>query len=263
MKRNLKFILALIKMKLSHMMVFRLSFFGAFFVDGSLFLIQILTFQAIYSQVDSIGGWSRGEMIIFIGTFSMINALNMVIFFFGVITIPDKIKNGQLDHYITKPVSPLLRLTFENVNPGSIPLLFLSVGIITYGISLLEITVTPLRVIGYIILVLIMTVLWYDIELLLRIIPLFTVSAYNFSRLEDSLLDVSMKIPGVLLKGVFKLILYLVIPYGIMSTFPTQFITNTLSPGWLAYGCGIVILFTYLTGRIWKLGLKYYKSASS
>ena len=103
-------------MKLSKMMVFRLSFFGAFFVDGTLFLMQLLLYQAIYSQVDTIGEWERGEMIIFIGTFSLINALNMVIFFFGTNDIGVKIKNGDLDHYLTKPVNPLLRLSLENVN---------------------------------------------------------------------------------------------------------------------------------------------------
>ena len=71
------------------------SFFSAFFVDGSLFLMQLIMFNAIYSNVDTIGGWSRGEVTIFIGTFSLINALNMALYFFGVTSIPDKIKNGN------------------------------------------------------------------------------------------------------------------------------------------------------------------------
>lgn len=170
MKRNLKFIITLIKMKMSHLMVFRLSFFGACFVDGSLFLIQLLMFQAIYSQVNSIGGWSKGQIIIFIGTFSLINALNMVIFFFGINNIPSKIKSGELDHYLTKPISPLLRLTFEDVNPGSIPLVFASIGIILYGTSISQISVTPAKLIVFILLVLLITLLWYDIELIIRII---------------------------------------------------------------------------------------------
>jgi len=38
-KRQLKIIYMLLKMKLSKNMAFRFSFFGVFFVDGSLFLI--------------------------------------------------------------------------------------------------------------------------------------------------------------------------------------------------------------------------------
>lgn len=70
-----------IKMKLSKMMVFRFDFWSIF-VDSSLFILQLLMFNSIYSHVDSIGGWQQGEMLIFIGTFSLINAINMTIFFF-------------------------------------------------------------------------------------------------------------------------------------------------------------------------------------
>jgi ABC-2 type transport system permease protein len=262
MKKHLKFISTLIKMKLSHMMVFRLSFFGAFWVDGTLFLIQLLMFQAIYSQVDTIGGWTEGEMVIFIGTFSFINALNMVIFFFGINDLPDKIKTGALDHYITKPVSPLLRLTFENVNLGSVPLVFASIGIIAYGISVCKISFSFLQGVGYGILVLFMTLLWYDTQLILRCIPFFVISATNITRAEE-LLGLCMKVPGVLFKGAFKVLFYFILPYGIMATIPTQFIMRTISPMGIAYGIFIVALFTILTLGIWRFGLKNYKSASS
>jgi ABC-2 type transport system permease protein len=126
------------KLRLSHLMVFRLSFFGAFFVDSSLFAIQLLMFDVLYGQIESIGGWQRGEMIIFIGTFSLVDALNMCTFFFGLISIPEKIRLGTLDHYITKPASPLLRLSFEQMNPGSLPLIVMILIIILRGVSQLS-----------------------------------------------------------------------------------------------------------------------------
>ena len=139
--RNLRFILTLFKMKLSRTMMYRLSFFGGTFVDGSLFVLWLLMFNAIYSKVDSIGGWSRGQTTIFLGTFSLLNAINMTIYFFGVVGIPWKIKSGDLDHYLTKPINPLLRITFENINLGSAPLILLSIGIIVHGASLAGISV--------------------------------------------------------------------------------------------------------------------------
>ena len=106
MKRNIKFIYELIKLRFQHLMMFRLGFWGPFFVDGSLFVIQLIVFQAIYANVDTIGPWGKGEMVIFIGTFSLVNAVNMVVYFFGVNGISGKIRNGDIDLYLTKPVSP-------------------------------------------------------------------------------------------------------------------------------------------------------------
>lgn len=262
MRRQMRFIWILIKMKLSHIMVFRISFFGGFFVDGTLFLLQLMMFSTIYSQVDTIGGWAKGEMIFFIGTFSLLNALNMVIYFFGINDIPQKIIKGDLDHYLTKPVSPLLRLTFENVNPGSLPLIFASIALVAYGASLMEVEVTALKAAVYIFLVLLMTLLWYDVELVLRSVPFFVVSAEGITRLEE-LLVLCMKVPGVLFKGAFKVLFYFILPYGIMATIPTQFFAGMLTPSGFLYGIFVVVLFTVFAIWFWRFGIKHYKSASS
>ncbi|NLV57287.1 MAG: ABC transporter permease [Clostridiales bacterium] len=263
MRRNLRLIHLLIKYKFSRMMAFRVSFFGAFLSDGALFLIQLLTFEAVYSQVDSIGGWSRGHMILFVGTFSMINALNMLIYFFGIVDLPGKIRRGDLDQYLTKPMNPLLRLTFENVNPGSFPLVILSVLILCYGLSVAGIRVSLGLILGYASLVLLMTLLWYDLELILRTIPFLVISADGIMRLEEQMLQFSFKVPGVLYKGIMRLLFYFILPYGIMSTVPTQFITRSLEAGSLWAAVATVLFFTWFALWFWRFGLRKYQSASS
>ena len=266
MKRNLRFILLLIKLKITHMMVFRLSFFGAFFADAALFVMQLIAFQVIYSQVDSIGGWNRGQMMIFIGTFSLINGLNMLIFFFGVASIQSKIKEGVLDHYITKPINALLRLTFESVDPGSIPLILFSIVIISHGAKLAVITVTAPLVLLYAVLVLMMTLLWYDMAVILRSLSFFFIVVSDtdpIERLEGHLLTLNFKIPGVIYKGIFKVLFYFVLPYGIMATIPTQALSGALTPFGFLQALGVVTFFTAFTLWFWRFGLRHYKSASS
>jgi len=263
MKRNLQLILTLAKLRLSHLMVFRLSFFGAFFVDGSMFLVQLLLFDVLYGQVDVIGGWHRGEMTIFIGTFSLVNAINMSTFFFGLITIPEKIRLGSLDHYITKPGNPLLRLSFERMDPGSIPLLAMSLVILVRGVSLLPVMPSFEAIAGYFLLVLLMTLLWYDLMLLMRTVPFFVLSAAALEQMEGSLIELSMKVPGVVFQGLWKILFQVVLPYGLIATLPTQMLAGTLTLPSLLWGCGVVNLFTFFSLRLWKFGLSRYKSASS
>jgi len=261
--KQLKFMAKLFKMKLQRNMAFRFSFFGVFFVDGSLFLIQVLMYSAIYTQVESIGGWDGPEMLFFIGTFSLLNALNMFLYFFGVITIPYKIKSGELDLYITKPVNPLLHLSFESMDAGSIPLVFASAGLVIYAASGMNADITVFTVAGYIFLVLLMLVLYYDVEVVLRTIPFFVIQATSIERLEGEMLIMCMRIPGTLFKGVFKVLFYLILPYGIMATVPTQFFAGTLTLPGLIYSVAVVAAFTAFTQIFWKVGLKNYKSTGS
>ncbi len=263
MRKNIRVVRELLKLRFQNMMMFRLGFFGPFFVDGSLFLIQLLVFEAVYGNVDQIGGWEKGDMILYIGTFSLLNAVNMVIYFFGVIGIPYKIKSGEMDLYLTKPVSPLLRLSFENVNPGSLPLVIMSIVIIAYGMVKAQVTLTLQTVAGYCFWLLLMQVLYYDLEVLLRSVSFYIVSTTGLERIEGAGIELCMQLPGTVYYGVYKLIFCVVLPYGILATLPVKSLIGECNIQMAVYGILLVAAFSVLTGLMWKNGIKHYNSVSS
>ena len=75
MKKRIRIILTLLRTRISSQMIYRASFWTAFWVDMLVFVIQLLTFGAIFSRIDSIGGWAFPHMAIFMGTFTMLDAL--------------------------------------------------------------------------------------------------------------------------------------------------------------------------------------------
>lgn len=263
LKKNSKVLRELILLRFHGLMVFRLDFFGPFFVDGSLFLIQLMAFGAVYANVDQIGGWRIGEMILYIGTFSLINAISMTICFFGLNGIPGKVQSGELDLYLTKPVSPLFRLTFENISPGSIPLVLMSICIIAYGAGHLQVEVTGRAVGTYLFWVALMEILYYEMEVIIRSVSLYIISTARMEQLEDAGITLCMKLPGIAFYGVYKVIFYLLLPYGIMATLPVQSLIGEMDLGLAIYGILVALLFSFLTGVIWKKGLRRYHSASS
>lgn len=263
MKNSRKFLRELMKLRMSHIMTFRLGFFAPFFIDSTFFMVQILAFDAIYRHVDGIQGWSHGEIIIFVGTFSLVDALNMIIYFFGVLSIPEKIQTGELDLYLTKPVNPLFRITFEKVNPGSLPLLLFSGCVIAYGVKESGMRVEPANMVRYLILVFLMTILYYDMILLLRSFAFFMFSVDNLIKIESTAIELCLKIPGTAFHGIYKVIFYCILPYGVVATLPAQALSGVLSVKGMLFGAGITVVFTALALNFWKLGVRHYESASS
>jgi ABC-2 type transport system permease protein len=117
--RGLDLILSMLRIRLGRQMMYRASFWTAFFVDTTLFLVQLAFFSTLFLQVDSINGWSREQLVFFVGTFSLVDGLEMLLYFFGLSSIPEKIRTGKLDLYLTKPISPLFHITFESLDVGS------------------------------------------------------------------------------------------------------------------------------------------------
>ena len=263
LKKNLSVLKEMFYLRFHGLTVFRLDFFAPFFIDGSLFVIQLLAFGVIYSNIDKIGSWHQGEMILYIGTFSLLNSINMTLYFFGVTGIPGKVKSGELDLYLSKPVSPLFRLTFEHISPGSIPLILMSICIIVYGVSILEMQLTIIQIFMYLFWIMIMAILYYDMEVIIRSISLYIVSMARMEQLEEASIDLCMKLPGIAFYGTYKFIFYLVLPYGIMATLPVQSMIGEMNAKLAVYGIFVVILFSVITCIVWKQGLKHYNSASS
>lgn len=262
-KKNWRILRELFWLRFHGLTVFRFDFFAPFFVDGSLFLIQLLAFEAIYSNVDTIGSWGKGEMILYVGTFSLLNAVNMTIYFFGVNSIPNKVRSGELDLYLTKPVSPLFRLTFENISPGSVPLILMSVCIIACGIASLDMELTVAKTVSYFFWLIVMAVLYYEMEVIIRSVSLYIVSMARMEQLEEAGIDLCMKLPGIALYGIYKVIFYFLLPYGIMATLPVQSMIGEMRLHDALCGMSVAAFFTAVTCVVWKQGLKHYNSASS
>jgi len=100
-------------------------------------------------------------------------------------------------------------------------------------------------------------------EVLLRTIPFLVVSANGIMQLEAHLIDLNFKVPGTLFKGPFRVLFYFIVPYGVMSTVPTQLLSGVLTAPGLAQALCVVVAFTAFTLWFWRFGLRRYKSASS
>lgn len=250
----------MIRLRFQKLMMFRLGFFGPFFVDGSLFAVQLLVFQAVYSRIDRIGGWGKGEMIIYIGSFSLLNAVNMVIYFFGTISIPYKIKSGEMDLYLTKPVSPLFRISLEQINPGAVPLVIMSLCMIGYGIRQAGLALSVSGAAAYCFWLLLMQILYYEMEVIIRSASFFLVSTARMERLEEAGLELCMQLPGIAFYGIYKVVFCVFLPYGIMATIPVQSLIGEINMRIAAHGLLVIAAFTGITGIVWRQGIRHYHS---
>lgn len=69
----------------------------------------------------------------------------------------------------------------------------------------------------------------------------------RMEQLEEAGIDLCMKLPGIAFHGIYKVIFYLILPYGIMATLPVQSMIGEMNLRTAAYGICVVMLFTGIT----------------
>ncbi len=109
------------------------------------------------------------------------------------------------------------------MNPGSLLSTTSGIMIVTYGVIKGDVTITFGKIIGYIFLIALMELLFYDLLLLVRVSAFWLVRINSIQEAENALVEFCFRVPGVVFKGISKAIFYVIIPYGIIATIPTQF----------------------------------------
>lgn len=262
-RRYLKLAGLLLKFRLNRQMIYSFNFWAALLVDLSVFLIQIAVFSTIFLQVDDINGWNRHPLIFFVGTFTILDSLWMCSYFFGVIGIPEKILTGKLDIYIARPINTLFFVSFENMDLGSFFLTIPGIMMLVYSAAKLKIAVTPGKIFGYMLLICVMLILIFNLMVILRSAAFWVARVDSLNDFENEMINFSFRVPGIVYKGLTKVIFYLILPYGLLATIPTQFFTGMLEGRYWCLTSLVCVMFTFGSQFIWKLGLKRYGSASS
>jgi ABC-2 type transport system permease protein len=260
-KSSLKVIFELARLQLSSSMIYRFSFWGAFLGDLVLFLIQLLFFGVI-TRGGTIGDWNINHLTVFIGTFIALDGFYMATYFFGTIGLPRKIQTGDLDLAIVKPVSTLIYVTFGNLNLGSLGLGFVGLCIALYGGISLQ-AITFIGVLQYFIVLFLMYWLMYALMLCLRCASFWFIKTNAFNEMENTMVDFSFKLPAPAIQAGWKIVLFVVLPYGLMANMPAKALFSTFGITEWLMSIGTTVFFMLLCFGLWKLGLRRYDSASS
>ena len=263
LNRNARMFFALMKIRLTRRIADPVSFWTAFFVDTTVFGLQLAVFSVIYLNVQEINGWGRWETMFFVGTFTLIDGIYMATYFFGLLRLPDAIRTGTLDLFLAKPVDSLLRLSFDGADPGSLFLAIPAFGMLSAACVGLGLHVGPVQILSYAAAVSLMLLLMYDLMVLVRVSAFWTGRTTGMESLEGSLVEFGFRIPGRVWKGGLRVLFCVFLPYGLIATFPTEAFLGSADLAAWASALAVVAAFTFLARAAWKLGLRRYAGTGS
>ncbi len=245
---------------------YRANFATRIVTDIFWYLAQIITFETIYQHTKKIGNWGVEEIRIFLGILFVLDALYMFFFSENLDKISDRIRKGEIDLLLAKPVSSQFMISFQRFNTAIIGNLFIGLAwlifsLISYSQTHAE-TFHWLNLLWLIILIPCGLISIYIVRFTFSTMALFLTRAESIQYLWFQVYRLGMR-PDSIYHPWLRFVILTIIPVATIASVPTSFIVEAPNPALLIWIVMSSAALLWLTQKLWKFSLKYYSSASS
>lgn len=240
---------------------YRVNFATRIFVDILWYGGQIITFEVIYQHTDRIGDWNLTQMRVFLGLVFIIDALYMIIISENLDSFSEKVRRGDLDLALAKPISSQFLLSFQKAATAMLGNLVLA--LIWFVYSLLQLPdFSWIRLLWLFLLIPCGLSSFYCLRFVLAASAVIFARSENLQFIWYQISRLGMR-PDSMYVPWFRWVILTVLPVGMIASVPARAILEPPQWGLFAWCFVLNIVMVYLSTRFWKFALRHYSSASS
>lgn len=262
MKKYLKIFIALFNIQAKKYAENRLNTFGSIFITTLGLVVNILLVESIFTLTKDVNGWNKQQVFLLIAVFRIYISIFSLLFLRSINTSSFMIANGELDWFLTKPVSSQFLTTFRQIR--SYEVFNLPAGFVLFIYAVFKLGLQPnfLNVLSFLILLLMGLVILYSILYTLSTLT-FWVGRFDSISSVARIICEPLSIPMDFLGKSASFILTFIIPLGFIITIPVKILLNLESLFLLIPASFFALLLFYISNFSWNISIKRYTSASS
>ncbi len=240
---------------------YRANFATRIMTDFFWYFAQITTFEVLYKHTDKIGDWNVQQMRVFLGMLFIADALYMMFLHENIESLSEKVRKGDLDLLLVKPINSQFMLSLQKTTTAYI-------GNIVMGLAWLFYSLHNLGDFNYLRLLWLIVLIPCGLAVIYATKFAFATAAIIFTKADNILFmwwqfyrlgmrPDSMYFPWV------KWILLTIVPVGMIASVPSRALLDPPNYFILLLPLFIAPFFVWASHRLWNFALRFYSSASS
>lgn len=239
---------------------YRVNFVLLILMDLFFYSSVLFTVSFIYDHVEMIGPWNRNQLMFFMAFMLAIDHLHMTLISESFWVLSRKVKTGELDYDLLKPINTIFNVFFRHVRPSSLCNIVVTSSLVIYYGRLVPLSALDWMMLPFLIM------LGFTLLALIEIIiatSMFWVTeglGINFLRMQMQQLS---RWPDFVYHSLARKVLTVGIPLLLIGSAPVHFLFDHSRA--LPLGSMILAIITclFILKWLWKLALQRYDSASS
>lgn len=262
MKKYLKVYLALLRINLISLVVYRMNFVNSIISSLMWGVFSVSVILIITSRADVLFGWKRNEIILLAAVYSLIVATFHIFFARSFERLTRIIYFGTFDFELVKPLDSQFSISFWHVNYAAISRIIMGLGLIFYFVWVLGYSITIYNVSLFIFLiffgVLTLYCIWFTVSTLLIKFPEIS----NVLELLYSMNGIT-RFPPEMFKTISPFIFLILLPFMFVAASPFKVLVGKADLSDTVILVSICVVMLIASRIFWKRTLRSYTSASN
>ena len=245
-------------------MSFKLNFLLWMLVEVLWFLGQIVFIEVVFSYVRDIGGWTKWEVVLLIGTHQLIGQLFQAFFYMNLANLPELVRTGKMDFMLLLPVDTQFVVSLKQFGMDNVVNAFVGAGFVTFSLWKMALVPTVAQLLLYAVAVCCGIMIHYCIMLVFATASFWMVRSQGLIYGYYSLFNIG-RYPDTIYRGAFKLVFSWLIPVIIVANIPARLLIHATENPWplMLELLAATLFMLGATRLLWNSALSRYSSASS
>lgn len=242
-------------------MIYRINFLITLVSMGFWIIIYVLFFEVLFLHIDNLAGWTKSELLIFLGFYYFSQAIGNVFFRESFEQIGEEIRRGNLDQALIKPASTQVLIFFRAIRFDHIIDFFLVFILFAYAFATGDIVASPTLFGLGLILAILGNFLFYGILICITSLLFFVEKLDGLASLMWHASQIS-RYPRQIFTGIGKTIFQFVIPLSLIVSLPSELALGKIDMNLLLFLIFITIFIFTFGNIIFRIGLGKYTSSN-
>ena len=254
------------KMSLMAELEYRFNIIARIFTDIMWYAAQLSIFEVLFRHTNNLNGWNLNETRVFMGIMFVTDALYMMLFSENLDRMGEKVRKGDLDLLLVKPINSQWMLSFQKVSVAYLGNLAIAFGWLTWSLN--QVSESQIadfswwRMLWILVSVPISLSIIYAIRFMTSATALFFTRADAVNYIWYQVYRLGTR-PHDIYPMVLRYAVLTVLPIAFLASVPAQVVLGKSGPLILLWGFALAVVLVRLSRAFWNRGLKSYSSASS
>jgi len=247
-------------------MTFRGHFVLNVIGELSWIVLLLIFIQVIFTKTGEVRGWNEEQYLFLLGTHMIITSLFETLFFGNCWRISQLVRTGELDFVLVRPASAQFLLSFERIDFSPLANVPVGIGLCVWAVWRLDQSVTPMQVGLFVLLVGGGILVLYSLLFMFAVTSVWLIRQTGLDHLWFYMVSLA-RYPAEIYRnfagGTLWFALVFVVPILMVSNLPANVVVRTFEPYMVAYVLVSGFILLAISTVVFRVALRWYRSASS